>query len=117
MMQRRSALDAVLAHLELLGAGRRPPVDRARLVAVDVVAQAVELARPEPLGQRQQVAAEHAVAELGIEQLERRGDDEHLVGAGDDGCRAASPSTSLAVAVSGPTSARRGGRSGRGSRR
>ena len=39
-------LDGVLADLELLGPGRRPPVDRPRLVAVDVVAEAVEVAGP-----------------------------------------------------------------------
>ena len=45
------ALHAVLADLQRLGARRRPPVDGAGLVAVDVVAQAVEVAGAEPLGQ------------------------------------------------------------------
>ena len=74
----------VLAHLEIVRAGRRPPVDRARLVARDVLAQAVELARPEAHGLRQEVAAEDAVAELGHRQLERPRGDEDLVDAGDD---------------------------------
>ena len=77
--QRRRPSTRVLADLQLLGAGRRPPVDRARLVAVDVVAQAVEVARPEPLGQRQQVAAEHALAERRhVEQVGARR-HEHLL--------------------------------------
>ena len=78
-------LDGVLAHLELLGPCRCPPVDRPRLVALDVVAQAVEVAGPEPLGEREEVAAEHALAELRhVEQVGSRG-DQHLLGAGDLG--------------------------------
>ena len=78
-------LDGVLADLQRLRPGRRPPVDRPRLVAVDVVAQAVEVARAEALGQRQQVPAEHALAERRhVEQVGPRR-DEHLVDAGDLG--------------------------------
>ena len=76
------ALDGVLADLEVLRAGRGPPVDRARLVAVDVVAQAVEVARPEALGERQQVAAEHALAERRHVQQVGPRRHEHLVDAG-----------------------------------
>ena len=77
-------LGGVLAHLEIVGAGRRPPVDRPRLVAGNVLAQAVELAWPEPHRLRQEVAPEDAVAELGHRQLERPRRDEDLVDAGDD---------------------------------
>ena len=93
----------MLADLELLGSGRCPPVDRARLVTVDVVAQAVELARPEALGQRQQVPAEHALAERRhVEQVGPRR-DEHLVDAGDLGRRAGQAEHVVAHGASGPS--------------
>ena len=66
------ALHAVLADLQRLGARRRPPVDRAGLVAVDVVAQAVEVAGAEALGQRQQVTAEDALAQQRHVRASRR---------------------------------------------
>ena len=76
-------LDGVLADLQRLRAGGRPPVDRARLVAVDVLAEAVEVARAEPLGQGQQVPAEHALAERRhVEEMGPRRHEE-LVDAGD----------------------------------
>ena len=112
------ALDAVLADLQRLRAGRRPPVDRPRLVAVDVVAQAVEVAGPEPLGQRQQVAPEHALAE------------QRHVQRGGRAARRAPPRRRRPRSSSGPargrpggrrragrSSARRAARSGCGSRR
>ena len=86
-MHRRTPSARVLADLELLRSSRRLPVDRARLVAVDVVAQGVELARTEALGLRHQVPAEHAVPSDGIEQLERLRGDHDLGRAGPDAPR------------------------------
>ena len=76
-------LRLVLADLQLLGAGRRLPVDRALLVAGDVVAQAVELARSDALREREQVAAEDAAAEGGHRQFERLRGDGDLGRSGD----------------------------------
>ena len=67
------SLDAVLAHLELLGSGRCPPVDGPWLVALEVVTQAVEVTGPEALGERQQVPTEHTLAQRGhVEQVRPR---------------------------------------------
>ena len=85
------ALGGVLANLELLGSGRRLPVDRAWLVAVDVVAQGVELARPEALRLRHQVAAEHTVTERRHRELDRPRGDHHLGGPGPDAPRHGQP--------------------------
>ena len=74
----------VLANLEVVGAGGRPPVDRARFIAGDILAEAVELAGAEAYRLDEKMAPEDAVTELGHRQLERPRRDEDLVDAGDD---------------------------------
>ena len=53
-----------------------------RLVARDVVAQAVELARSQPHGLHEEVPPKDAVAEFGHRQLEGPRGDEDLVDTG-----------------------------------
>ena len=77
-------------------------MDRARLVAVDVVAQAVEVAGPEPLGEGEEVPAEHALTEQRhVEQVGARR-HEHLGDPATSVVERARPSTSWRYAVSGP---------------
>ena len=70
------SLGAVLSHHELFGARRRPPVDRPRLVTVDVLAQAVEVARAEPPRHREELGAEDALAEQRHVEADGAGCDE-----------------------------------------
>ena len=72
-------LRRVLLHQELFAPGRRLPVDRTGLVAVDVLTQTVEFTGPEAPSHRQQMRTEDALTELWhVEQVRPRC-HEHLV--------------------------------------